>query len=85
MTEIAAQGFANMAAKWQDLRERTLVSLTSDHSPVIQMNSQGCVLQGSISAGFIWLLQNFSWTSESSSSKHNTARALWPVSHVLLH
>lgn len=60
-------------------------ALTSVHSPVIQMSSQGWVLQLSMSGGLIWLTQYISWTSFWLWSTHFKARLRWPAPHDLLH
>lgn len=61
------------------------LTLTSVHSPVIQMNSQAWVLQLSISGGLIWFTQYISWTSRWLWSTHFKARCRRPDPHDLLH
>lgn len=59
---------------------------TSDHSPVIQMYSQGCKLQLSRSAGRLLGSQCPPCTSPPlSSSTHSTLRYLVPSPQVLVH
>lgn len=48
---------------WSNISAHIGSLLTSDHSPVIQINSQACVLQLSMSGGLIWFMQYISWTS----------------------
>lgn len=66
-------------------RGRGRYSVTSVHSPVIQMNSQASVLQASESVGLVLVMQYISCTSSSLWSRQGTGLLLWPEPHVLLH